>query len=95
MTIDANETRDEDMPVIDTPRVGMSSSGPDIKSAKRHGKLSVTESETADEMDLDSFVTKGSQILLQGPVQPIGSQSSPWRKHVGVCEEGVQFPSVF
>lgn len=93
---DGEVTGDEDEPSIKDPQLGkLSSNG----AAKGKRKYTVPVSED-DEIDLDFLTGAGSQELPQTP-GPLGAQKSqgiepsPWRRHVGVCEEGVYFPPVF
>jgi len=96
---DGEDTGDEDEPSIKNPQLGKLSSTYSKGAAKGRGKSTVPMSED-DEMDLNFPTDAGSQELPQTP-GPLGAQESqgmepsPWRRHVGVCEEGVYFPSAF
>lgn len=97
--MDEEETQDEDMPKSATEGEISASkyfSAPD----KGKFKLHIPESEDENGMDLDVPASYDSRRVPQTPIlnKPIRAQESepsPWRKNVGVCEEGVYFPTVF
>ncbi|KAF8425920.1 HORMA domain-containing protein [Tirmania nivea] len=91
---------DEDQPPIkDPPHLGKLPLTNSNSAAKGRGKSTISVPED-DEMDLDFPAGAESQELPQTPGHLRAQKSqrmepSPWRRHVGICEEGVYFPSVF
>ncbi|RPB23270.1 DNA-binding protein [Terfezia boudieri ATCC MYA-4762] len=92
---DGETTGDEDEPSIKDPRLWKFSSTYS-KGAAKGGGISTVPVSKDDEMDLDSPPPR-SEAFLQTPgaQKRQGMEPSPWRRYVGICEEGVYFPSVF
>ncbi|KAF8473342.1 HORMA domain-containing protein [Kalaharituber pfeilii] len=66
---------------------------------KAKATVHVAESQKVAHMDIDFDEPGSSRKTVQqaSNVEARGNriEASPWRKHVGVCEEGVLFPAVF
>ena len=99
MTVDEGETGAEVGPL--GSMIGAQDSAPNSSYqivSKEKVRLFVAESRGESEMDLDFPMKKESQEVLQAQAQKEAQRSqiheSPWRKHVGVCQEGVYFPPV-
>lgn len=95
----ADETCDESTSIRKVPRTGK------ITVYKGKQKASVIPPQNIDfdhdEMDLDlTMDNNASQQLKKDPSSSIQKtqaycEPSPWRKHVGICEEGICFDAVF